>query len=98
MKVAYRCSSTARRQPGYADKGENFGNRGYLADVNRREELAKADPRVRTSTGDRQSPVGHFWATVSQAGRRHRPHNPPSHPELLDRSASVRDAGFDLKQ
>jgi hypothetical protein len=85
----------------YADKGEDFGNRGYLKDVNRRKELAGLILAAREF--DRAA-VNRLWAhflgygftkPVDDIG----PHNPPSHPELLDQlGQQFRDAGFDLKQ
>ncbi|MBW3543151.1 MAG: DUF1549 and DUF1553 domain-containing protein [Planctomycetes bacterium] len=73
------------------------------ADVNRREELAKLmtrgeQPLIATAMVNRM--WGHFFGygftkPVDDMG----PHNPPSHPELLDRLASeFVKANYDLKQ
>ncbi len=85
----------------YAERGEDFGDRGYVADVNRREELAKL---VLASAEFERAIVNRMWAhflgyaftkPVDDIG----PHNPPSHPELLEGlGTAFRDAGFDLKQ
>jgi hypothetical protein len=84
----------------YADESEDFGDRGYLADVNRREELAKLV--VSSREFDRaivNRLWGHFFGfgftkPVDDIG----PHNPPSHPELLDQlGQAFRNGGFDLK-
>jgi len=102
MKVAYPVfvdgTSLAAK---YADEGEDFGNRGYLADVNRREELAGL---ILASREFDRAIVNRLWAhflgygftkPVDDIG----PHNPPSHPELLDQlGQQFRNAQFDLKQ
>jgi hypothetical protein len=85
----------------YADKGEDFGDRGAVADVNRREELAKL---ILASREFDQAIANRIWAhflgygftkPIDDIG----PHNPPSHPELLDQlGKSFRDGGFDLKK
>lgn len=85
----------------YAERGEDFGDRGYLRDINRREELAKL---ILASRQFDQAIVNRIWAhflgygftkPIDDIG----PHNPPSHPELLDRlGAAFREAGFDLKK
>jgi hypothetical protein len=102
MKVAYPVfvdgTSLAAR---YADRGEDFGNRGYLADINRRDELAKLIVESREFDRALVNRLwGHFLGygftkPVDDIG----PHNPPSHPELLDSlGQQFRGAGFDLKQ
>jgi hypothetical protein len=85
----------------FADRGEDFGDGGRLADVNRREELAKL---VLASREFDRAIVNRMWAhflgygftkPVDDIG----PHNPPSHPELLDQlGTAFRESGFDLKQ
>jgi hypothetical protein len=102
MKVAYPVfvDGTALAAI-YAAKGENFGDRGYLKDVNRRQELAKL---VLESREFDRAIVNRMWAhflgygftkPVDDIG----PHNPPTHPELLDQlGAAFRSAGFDLKK
>lgn len=73
---------------------------GYLKDVNRREELAT---RIRQSDQLGKAIVNRMWAhffgygftkPVDDMG----PHNPPTHPELLDQLAvEFRDNSFDLR-
>ena len=85
----------------YAKKGEDFGDRGKLTDINRREELAKL---VLESREFDRAMVNRMWAhflgygftkPIDDIG----PHNPPSNPELLDQlGKSFRDSGFDLKK
>jgi hypothetical protein len=85
----------------YAKKGEDFGDHGMLSDINRREELAKL---ILASREFDQAIVNRMWAhfmgygftkPIDDIG----PHNPPSHPELLDQlGKSFRTAGFDLKR
>jgi hypothetical protein len=85
----------------YAEQGEDFGDRGYLADVDRRQELAKL---VFESREFERAMVNRLWGRflgygftkpVDDIG----PHNPPSHPELLDQlGQAFRASGFDLKQ
>ena len=83
------------------DFGEDFGNRGQLADVNRREELAKLI--IASQEFDRaivNRLWGHFFGhgftkPVDDVG----PHNTPSHPELLDQlGQAFRKSEFDLKK
>jgi Protein of unknown function (DUF1549)/Protein of unknown function (DUF1553) len=83
------------------DFGEDFGNRGRLADVNRREELAKLIVGSRDFDRAIANRLwGHFFGfgftkPVDDIG----PHNTPSHPELLDSlGQSFRDSQFDVKQ
>jgi hypothetical protein len=85
----------------YKDKGEDFGDHGALKDVNRREELAKmilASREFDRAITNRMWAhfLGHgFTKPIDDIG----PHNPPSHPELLDAlGKSFRDEGFDLKK
>jgi hypothetical protein len=102
LKVAYPVFVDGTSLAGkYAEKGEDFGDRGALADVNRREELAKL---ILASREFDRAIVNRVWAhflgygftkPIDDIG----PHNPPSHPELLDQLAkSFRDGGFDLKK
>ena len=85
----------------YAEKGEDFGDRGRLADINRREELAKL---ILASREFDRAMVNRMWAHFLGYGFTKPlddigPHNPPSHPELLDElGTAFRAAGFDLKQ
>ncbi|MFV2068588.1 MAG: DUF1549 and DUF1553 domain-containing protein, partial [Pirellulales bacterium] len=81
--------------------GERIGNSGYLEDVHRRVELAKL---VAHSPLLERVIVNRMWKhflgygltrPVDDMG----PHNPPSHPELLDTlAAEMRTARFDLKR
>src|SRR5262249_18238 len=74
---------------------------GSVKDVNRRQELAKL---IVASRDFDQAIVNRLWGhflgygftkPVDDIG----PHNPPSHPELLDQTGQAfRDAKFDLKQ
>jgi hypothetical protein len=85
----------------FADRGEDFGDHGYVADVNRREELSKL---ILASREFDRAIVNRMWGhflgygftkPVDDIG----PHNPPSHPELLDQlGAAFRAGGLDLKQ
>lgn len=85
----------------YADKGEDFGDSGYLSDINRRDELASL---IRESPEFPRAIVNRVWGhflgygltkPVDDMG----PHNAPSHPELLDELAlRFRESSFDLKQ
>lgn len=85
----------------YAERGENFGNRGTLQDVNRREELVKL---ILASRQFDQAIVNRLWAQFLGYGFTQPmddigPHNPPSHPELLSElGQAFRDAKFDLKE
>lgn len=102
LKVAYPVFIDGRSLAAmYAGRGEDFGDGGRVADVNRREELAKL---VLESREFDRAIVNRMWAhflgygftkPIDDIG----PHNPPSHPELLDQlGTAFRDAGFDLKQ
>jgi len=102
MKVAYPVfiDGTALAAV-FADQGENFGDSGYLEDINRRAELAKL---VLESREFDRALANRMWAhflgygftkPIDDIG----PHNMPSHPELLDGlGAAFRNAGFDLKK
>lgn len=84
----------------FASQGADFGDRGYVKDVNRRDELAKL---VLASREFDRAIVNRLWGhflgygftkPVDDIG----PHNTPSHPELLDYlGAEFRAANFDLK-
>ncbi len=82
-------------------KDATFGNHGAVADVNRRQELAKL--AVASREFDRaivNRLWGHFFGygftkPVDDIG----PHNTPSHPQLLDGlGLAFREGGFDLKK
>ncbi|MCA9241454.1 MAG: DUF1549 domain-containing protein [Planctomycetales bacterium] len=85
----------------HADRGEDFGDSGYLSDVNRREELANL---IAASDEFPRAMVNRVWGhflgygftkPVDDMG----PHNAPSHPELLDYLASeFRTSSFNLKE
>jgi hypothetical protein len=102
MKVAYPVFVDGTSLASvYEEKREDFGDRGRVADVNRREELAKL--LVESREFD-QAIVNRMWGhffgygftkPVDDIG----PHNVPSHPELLDQlGQSFRRSEFDLKQ
>ncbi len=88
-------------EQGNLRRGEAFGNSGYLAHIQRREELAKL---VTASEYFEQAAVNRMWARffgygftkpIDDLG----PHNAPSHPDLLvELAAHFRETGFDLKQ
>jgi hypothetical protein len=102
MKVAYPVFVDGTSLASlYRDKGDDFGDHGQLADVNRRAELATLI--VASREFDRaivNRMWGHFFGygftkPVDDVG----PHNSPSHPELLDQlGAAFRKSEFDLKQ
>lgn len=82
------------------ERDSEFGNSGYLEHVDRRQELA------RLIVGSRefdQAMVNRMWAHFLGYGftkpiHDMGPHNPPSHPELLDElGLAFRSSGFDLK-
>lgn len=84
----------------YADRGEDFGDSGYLSDINRRVELAKLIqltpqfPRAMVNRVWGQLLGYGFTKPVDDMG----PHNSPSHPELLDELATaLRDSSYNLK-
>jgi hypothetical protein len=102
MKVAYPVFVDGTSLAAlYAKRGGDFGDRGRVADVNRREELAKL---ILASREFDRAIVNRMWGhflgygftkPVDDIG----PHNPASHPELLDQLGNAfRDGGFDLKQ
>lgn len=83
----------------YEERGFDYGDSGRLDKVNRRDELAKliADsPDLARSAVNRE--WGRFFGygftrPVEDMG----PHNPPSHPELMDTLAEAfRESGYDL--
>ena len=85
----------------YADQGEDFGDSGYLEDVNRRQELATL---ILASDEFPRAAVNRLWSHFLGYGFTKPiydmgPHNPPTHPELLDYLAKeFRSSSFDLKQ
>jgi hypothetical protein len=85
----------------YADRGAEYGNSGRVAQVHRREELAaliEKSPQLELAAVNRM--WGHFFGygfttPVDDIG----PHNPASHPELLEELATqFRAGGFDLRR
>ncbi|MGI9429083.1 MAG: DUF1549 domain-containing protein [Bythopirellula sp.] len=84
-----------------ADRNSEFGNSGYLEHVDRRQELARLI--VRSREFDRAL-VNRLWAHFLGFGftkpiHDMGPHNPPSHPELLEElGLAFRNAGFDIQQ
>lgn len=102
LKVAYPVfvngSSLAEK---YADRGEDFGDSGYLEDIHRRQELADL---ILSSDEFPRAAVNRMWShflgygftkPVYDMG----PHNPPTHPELLDYLAGeFRSSSFDQKE
>ncbi len=102
LKVAYPVfvngTSLAEK---YADRGEDFGDSGYLEDIHRRRELADL---ILSSDELPRAAVNRMWShflgygftkPVYDMG----PHNPPTHPELLDYLAGeFRSSSFDLKE
>jgi len=84
-----------------SDRGSDFGSSGYLEHVDRRQELARL---VINSRQFDQAIVNRLWAHFfgygfTQPIHDTGPHNPPSHPELLDElGLAFRDSGFDLKK
>jgi hypothetical protein len=90
-KVAY---------PTFID-GQTINNSGYVREVNRRDELARL---VRQSPNLSQAMVNRTWAhffgygftkPIDDMG----PHNPPTHPELLQRlGKDFASRGYDIKQ
>lgn len=102
LKVAYPVfidgSSLAAK---YADKGEDYGDSGYLANVNRRKELAQLvvnAPEFGPAIVNRV--WGHFLGygftkPIDDMG----PHNAPSHPELMTKLAEeLKDVSYDLRE
>ncbi|MEN1680359.1 MAG: DUF1549 domain-containing protein [Planctomycetota bacterium] len=102
LKVAYPVFVTGvSLADQYIDQGEDFGDSGYLSDINRRQELAElisaADefPRAIVNRVWGQFLGYGFTKPVDDMG----PHNAPSHPELLTRLAEeFRNTSFDLNQ
>ncbi len=102
LKVAYPVfvngESLAEK---YVDKGEDFGDSGYLEDINRRQELAEL---ISNSDEFPVAAVNRMWShflgygftkPVYDMG----PHNPPTHPELLAYLADeFRSSSFDMKE
>lgn len=86
-----------RTTPGETERA----NSGYLADVNRRQELMGL---ILDSQEFEQAIVNRMWAYFFGYGFTRPPHdmgphNPPSHPELLTMlGEEFREAGFDLKR
>jgi len=85
----------------FAEQGPEFGNSGRLAQVNRREELAKmmlAAPELERAAVNRMWAhfLGYgFTKPIDDMGS----HNPASHPGLLEELATAfRNSGFDMKQ
>jgi len=84
----------------FSEQGAEYGNSGYLQQVNRRKELA---PLLIASREFDQAIVNRMWAHFFGYGFTRPfddmgPHNLPSHPELLDElGLAFRAAGFDLK-
>lgn len=84
----------------YVDKGEDFGDSGYLEDINRRQELANL---ILSSDEFPRAAVNRMWSHFLGYGFTKPiydmgPHNTPSHPELLDYLAKqFRDSSFDIK-
>ncbi|MCA9236691.1 MAG: DUF1553 domain-containing protein [Planctomycetales bacterium] len=85
----------------FADRGAEYGNSGRIAEVNRRQELAKL---ILKSDEFSRALVNRMWAhffgygftkPIDDMG----PHNPPSHPELLDElAANFAASDYDLKE
>ena len=84
----------------FLDDGMEFGNSGYLEHVNRRQELAEF---VVSASEFDQAIVNRLWAHFFGYGftkpiHDMGPHNPPSHPELLEElGVAFRNSGFDLR-
>ena len=82
------------------EKNPDFATSGYLEHVDRREELAGM---IVASRQFEQALVNRMWAHFFGFGFTKPfddmgPHNPPSHPELLEQlGAAFRSSGFDTK-
>lgn len=82
------------------DRGSEFGNSGYLEHVDRRAELARL---IVASRDFDRAYVNRLWAHFFGFGftkpiHDMGPHNPPSHPDLLDElGLAFREAEFDTK-
>lgn len=91
LKVAY---------PRFID-GAEIGRSGFVSDVNRRDELAKL---VAKSPYLQQAAMNRLWGHFMGFGFTKPlddmgPHNPPSHPELMERLGNDFAAyGFDLRK
>ena len=85
----------------YADKGEDFGDSGYLEDINRRQELADL---MLGSEEFPQAIVNRMWSEFMGYGFTKPiidmgPHNPPTHPDLLTYLAKeFRESYFNAKE
>ena len=84
-----------------SEAGNKFGNSGYLEHVNRRQELAKFvldSPEMSRAIVNRM--WSHFFGygftkPIDDRG----PHNPPTHPELLEQLGdSFQQASYDLTE
>ena len=106
MQVAYPAFIDGTRLTDlYAEKNPaaetDRGNSGYLEDVDRRQKLVELVVGAREFD---QAIVNRMWAYFFGYGFTRPfndigPHNPPSHPELLDElGTAFRSSGFDLKR
>lgn len=102
LRVAYPVFVTGESlAEQYADRGEDFGDSGYLSDINRRQELAEL---IRGSREFPRAIVNRVWAQLLGYGFTKPvddmgPHNAPSHPELLESLADAfRESSFNLNQ
>ncbi len=102
LKVAYPVFVDGRSlAEKYADKGEGFGDSGYLEDVRRRQELADM---IVASDEFARAGVSRMWSHFFGYGFTKPiydmgPHNTPTHPELLDYLAGeFRDSSFDRRE
>ncbi|MEX2167870.1 MAG: DUF1549 domain-containing protein [Pirellulales bacterium] len=102
LKVAYPVfvdgTSLAAK---YAEKGEDFGDSGYLANVNRRQELAQlviGSPQFGPAIVNRMWShfLGYgFTKPIDDMG----PHNAASHPELMERLAEeFKNSSYNLRE
>ena len=85
----------------FADRGSDYGNSGYLEHVDRRQELAQLLIEAREFDIALMNRLwAHFFGygftkPIHDMG----PHNPSSHPELLEQLGSAfRESGFNLRQ
>ena len=85
----------------FADRGSDYGNSGYLEHVDRRQELARLLVEAREFDIALMNRLwAHFFGygftkPIHDMG----PHNPASHPELLEELGSAfRESGFNLRQ
>ena len=83
----------------FEDRGLDYGDSGRLDRVNRRQELAEliaASPDLALATVNREW-ARYFGYGLTRPPHDMGPHNPPSHPELLEElAAAFRDSGYDL--